>query len=178
MGDFIKGNDYQQFDKLIQVGVLLHREIDSFTDHHPTVKQSKNRLKAKYRHYSGVIVDVFYDHFLAQNFVQFCSTPLAEFVQRQYELLERNIQLLPPKAQHMLPYMINGNWLLNYKEEAGVQRSLKGMSRRTKFNSKMDEAIVELYKYHKEFNSEFLEFFPAMQAHAENYRQELVNSHL
>ncbi len=138
--------------------------------------QSKDRLKEKYRHYSGVIVDVFYDHFLALNFGKYASIPLKTFVDNQYQMLTSHIELMPEKAQHMLPYMIRGNWLVNYKEIAGVQRSLTGMSRRTKFNSKMDQAVIELQKYHMEFNEEFMEFFPIMQAHAEKYKQELLNS--
>jgi len=178
MGDFVKGNQFRAYERNIQVGILLHREIDSFTDQHPIVKQSKDRLKEKYRHYSGVIVDVFYDHFLALNFDTFSQSDLVDFVNSKYQLLERNLALLPEKAQHMLPYMIRGNWLVNYCEFGGVQRSLTGMSRRTRFDSKMDQAILELKKYHEDFNTEFMEFFPLIIAHADKYREELLNSQL
>lgn len=177
MGDFVKGNQYTKYPRNIQIGILLHREIDSFTDHHEINRRSKDRLKEKYRHYAGVIVDVFYDHFLALNFSEFSDIPLEEYVAHKYQLLQEHFDLLPERAQHMLPYMIRGNWLVNYKEFAGVQRSLTGMSRRTKFNSKMDQSIIELKKYHDAFNEEFLEFFPIIRKHADNYRQELLNSH-
>jgi acyl carrier protein phosphodiesterase len=71
MGDFVKGKSYrQQYEPEIIKGIELHRSIDEFTDSHPVVTESKNRLRPTYRHYSGVIVDVFYDHFLAANWNQ------------------------------------------------------------------------------------------------------------
>ena len=63
IGDFVKGNEYKNFPADIQNGVLLHREIDSYTDSHEIVLESKKRLREKYRHYSGVITDIFYDHY-------------------------------------------------------------------------------------------------------------------
>lgn len=177
MGDFVKGNHYLHYHPNIQVGILLHREIDHYTDNHAIVKQSKDRLKEKYRHYAGVLVDVFYDHFLALNFYELYRKDLSSYVNEQYELLNKHKAILPARAQHMLPYMIRGNWLENYQRISGVQRSLKGMSRRTKFDSRMDEAILELQRYHDAFNEEFLLFFPEIEKHAREFKEELLNSH-
>lgn len=176
MGDFVKGKDYESYPTNVKVGVLLHREIDSFTDRHTIVRESKNRLKDKYRHYAGVIVDVFYDHFLANHFDKFCNEDLDQFVDNHYQNLENHFDLLPIRAQAMLPYMIRGNWLVNYKETRGIQKSLQGMSRRTKFDSKMDESIMELVQYHREFELEFLTFFPEIVDHSDQFREDLLNS--
>ena len=67
MGDFVKGSDYENYPIEIKNGILLHRQIDSFTDAHPIVLKSKKRLHTHYGHYSGIVVDIFYDHFLAKN---------------------------------------------------------------------------------------------------------------
>lgn len=176
MGDFVKGKAFENYPIQIQNGILLHREIDRFTDNHEIVKQSKERLRDKYRHYSGVIVDVFYDHFLANTFEKFRDEPLHSFVMRHYKNLEDNAETLPDRAQNMLTYMVRGNWLENYKELRGIQKTLTGMSRRTKFNSKMDQAIIELTTFHGEFAKEFDAFFPDIQKHATQYRKDLVNS--
>ena len=176
MGDFVKGKDFENYSSGIKNGILLHREIDSFTDTHPIVKQSKSRLKHKYKHYSGVIVDVFYDHYLAKNFSNFHDLPLEQFVEQHYNYLEDHNDLLPSKAQSMLPYMIRGNWLVNYKHIRGIQKSLQGMSRRTKFDSRMDESIQELIQFDSLFEQEFLRFFPIIISHANQFRQELFNS--
>ncbi|WP_422009424.1 ACP phosphodiesterase [Roseivirga pacifica] len=177
MGDFVKGKDFENYPDRIKTGILLHREIDRYTDSHDVVKQSKDRLREKYRHYSGVIIDVFYDHFLANSFQAYTKEPLHQFVMRHYENLETNSHVLPARAQNMLEYMVRGNWLENYKELRGIQKTLTGMSRRTKFNSLMDQAIIELTTYHQQFADEFAAFFPDIQAHATQYRKDLVNSH-
>ena len=61
LGDFVRGKQYQTFDPEIGRGILLHREIDRFTDAHPVFRQSKRRLVPQQGHYAGVVVDVFYD---------------------------------------------------------------------------------------------------------------------
>ena len=65
IADGIRGKDYKKYPEAIQTGILLHRQIDTFTDAHKTVRQSTKRLHENYGHYSGVIVDILYDHFLA-----------------------------------------------------------------------------------------------------------------
>src|SRR5690606_6470869 len=90
IADGIKGKDYQKFPTEIQHGILLHREIDTFTDAHPIVRQSTKRLHKNFGHYSGVLVDVFYDHFLAKNWKHYHEQPLAKFVENFYQLLETN----------------------------------------------------------------------------------------
>jgi acyl carrier protein phosphodiesterase len=166
IGDFVKGKHaLNQFEPEIIHGIELHRSIDEFTDTHPVVAESKNRLRPKYRHYSGVIIDVFYDHFLASQWSKFHTKPLNEFANEAYALIQAQINILPDGVQYMLPYMIRGNWLVNYAKVEGVDRALTGMSRRTPYESKMDEAKTELIKYYDEFEYEFNTFFPDLKAH-------------
>ena len=176
IGDFVKGNQYKEYPDKIAKGVLLHREIDRFTDTHKLVTPSKDRLRKKYRHYAGVIVDVFYDHFLAKNFHQYHPHDLGTFVQLNYKLLMRFYADLPVKAQHMLPYMIASNWLLNYAKIEGIKSALEGMSRRTRFDSKMNESIQELEMHYQDFEKEFRDFFPVLAAHISQFREDLINS--
>src|SRR5688572_3169104 len=172
IGDFVKGrNLHEQFEPRIVKGIELHRAIDEFTDKHPVVKQSKIRLREKYRHYAPVIVDVFYDHFLAHNWNQYHTQDLSEYAQRAYLTLRQFDEILPDDVKRMLPYMINGNWLLNYAQIEGIQRALSGMARRTRFDSKMDESVNELRKYYSEFNSEFQLFFPELIKFCEDFRK-------
>jgi acyl carrier protein phosphodiesterase len=163
MGDFVKGKAYLQlYDAEIIKGIELHRSIDEFTDSHPVVTESKNRLRPTYRHYSGVIVDVFYDHFLARNWSEFHSEPLEAFAQRSYQTILSFDAILPDELKRMMPYMINGNWLLNYSELEGIHRSLSGMARRTPYDSKMDKAVSDLQEHYDAFKKEFMEFFPQL----------------
>src|SRR4051812_44429809 len=88
IGDFVKGRNLnEQFPSGIARGIRLHRAIDEFTDSHPIVKKSKDRLRPAYRHYAPVIVDVFYDHFLARNWTRYSDTALADYAEQTYDLV-------------------------------------------------------------------------------------------
>jgi len=170
IGDFVKGRQaLSQLAPMVVKGVELHRAIDTFTDTHPIVQQSKNRLRPKYRHYSGVIVDVFYDHYLAKNWTDYHDALLPDFAARSYQTLEANLDTLPDDVQRMLPYMINGNWLVNYARTEGIQRALTGMARRTPYQSGMEEAVDDLIRHYGEFETEFRVFFPELEKHADQF---------
>ena len=172
IGDFVKGgNTTALYGADIVKGIGLHRAIDQFTDSHPTVKESKNRLRPKYRHYAPVIVDMFYDHFLAKNWDQFHHRPLTDYASDFYLLTRRYEAVLPNKLQALLPYMIAHNWLVSYARTEGIHRALSGMARRTSFDSKMEEAVVDLRSHYPAFENEFMEFFPALQQFAEEWIQ-------
>ncbi|CAM3385603.1 ACP phosphodiesterase [Aequorivita lipolytica] len=159
IADGIKGKRYLKFPPAIAKGILLHRGIDSFTDSHPTVHQSTARLHKNYSHYSGVIVDILYDHFLAKNWSKYSEEPLDEYVQNFYELLKENFTILPARIQRMMPYMIADNWLLSYATVDGIGKILAQMNVRTKGVSKMNLAVAELEEFYEEFEAEFTSFF-------------------
>lgn len=163
IADGIKGKRYQNYPPAIQVGILLHREIDTFTDAHPTVRLSTKRLHKRYGHYSGVIVDILYDHFLAKNWSLYSETPLKIYVDDFYESLRIHSDLLPLRITNMMPYMLADNWLLNYAEIDGIQNVLNGMNRRTKNIAGMDRATDELKEFYQEFEDEFTSFFEELR---------------
>ena len=169
IGDFVRGNPTDVFSPQICKGIYLHRMIDEFTDRHEIVKLSKLKLRDKYRHYAGVIVDIFYDHFLAINWNKFSARSLEEFTEHCYKVLQENHSILPGKVNYMIKVMSKENWLLNYKHLEGVARSLYGMSRRTKFDSKMDQAIKELEVHYLDFQNEFLDFYPQLSNKASQF---------
>lgn len=163
IADSIRGNKYKHLPDRIQKGILLHREIDTYTDSHPIARTSSKRLHKNYSHYSRVIVDIFYDHFLAKNWQQYSDTPLELFVENFYDLLEANISILPDNTKRMIPYMISDNWLLNYAKMDGISRVLSGMNRRTNNKSKMNYAILDLEKDYDAFELEFTDFFKELE---------------
>lgn len=166
IADSIKGRKYLDYPKGIQRGIILHRAIDYYTDTHPIVKQSSSRLFENYGHYSGVIVDILYDHFLAKNWREYSEVPLASFVDDFYNLLQENISVLPKNVQQFLPYMIRDNWLLSYATIEGIGRILYQMNERTKKVSKMNFAVVELEEHYEAFENEFSSFFEDLQTFA------------
>ena len=155
IADSVKGSKYKDYSTDIQRGIVLHRQIDTHTDAHPNFRTSTKRLHKNYGHYSGVIVDIFFDHFLAKNWKHYSSISLADYAQDCYFILNKNIQMMPEKAQYILPYMTKGNWLLSYVSVEGISSVLSGMNRRTNGRSGMDKATIELQQFYSEFEDDF-----------------------
>ena len=159
IADHIVGNHYKEYSYEIQQGIFLHREIDTFTDTHQVVKKSKRRLHKRYRHYNGVIIDIFYDYFLAKNWACYSAIPLEVFADSIYNLLQKKSPELPIKSQHFIKYMIKYNLLFNYQFKDGIERVLQGMNSRTKGKSQMHLAIQDLQNLEYEFENDFRFFF-------------------
>lgn len=169
LGDFVKGNKYENFSPEIARGIQLHREIDSFTDQHPYHLRSKHRLADKYGHYAGVAIDMFYDHLLAIQWARYADIPLSEFTQHIYRILEAHAQLFPPTAQQVLTYMVKHDWLLHYQEMEGIEQALTGISRRARYQSNLEQAPLDLQKHFSQFKQDFSGFFPELSAHVKQY---------
>jgi acyl carrier protein phosphodiesterase len=159
IADAVKGKKFNNYPKEIKAGILLHREIDNYTDNHPIVKVSKRRLNERYRHYNGVIIDILYDHFLAKNWHKYSEIPLKVYAKNMYAFLQQNNHQLPLRVQNMLPHMIEYNWLVSYASVEGIAIVLAGMNRRTKGISKMDLAVEDLRIHYLEFEKDFTVFF-------------------
>ncbi len=162
IADFVKGNKMFNYPEGIRKGIELHRKIDFFTDHHPVTSRSKDPLRKKYRHYSGVIVDLYYDHFLAKNFLDYSKLDLKSYSENTYEILQGYREGLPTGVQYFLPFMIERNWLLNYASIEGIDRALTGLSRRVSFENRMNEAVQDLEASYSAFEADFKEFFPEL----------------
>ncbi|MAD98151.1 MAG: ACP phosphodiesterase [Flavobacteriaceae bacterium] len=176
IADHIKGKEMFNYNKGIQRGILLHRAIDEYTDKHPIVKISKDRLHPRYRHYDGVIIDIFYDYYLAKNWERYSSMPLDIFAQHVYELLE-NMPNLPTKTQRFSGYMIQYDLLVNYRDLDTIAQVLDGMNRRSKMKSQMHLAIEDLRSHENEFEQDFHTFFDDLQSFAQQKLTEIENTH-
>ena len=159
IADHIRGNNYDGFSKEIQQGIFLHREIDTFTDAHPIVRKSKRRLHERYRHYDGVIIDIFYDYFLAKNWANYSAIPLDVYANSVYVFFDKISASLPLKSQDFIKYMIEYNILYNYQFKDGIQKVLNGMNQRTKGKSQMNLAIEDLNQLENELEEDFTSFF-------------------
>ncbi len=168
VADGIRGKKYKDYPPEMQIGILLHRFIDSNTDAHPIFRQSTKKLHKPYGHYSGVIIDIFYDHFLAKNWDRYCSQDLNTYVQNFYSSIEQNFELMPERFKNLVPHMVKDNWLLSYATIDGIQKVLNGMNRRTKGISKMNESTHELKHYYNEFENEFFIFFEDLRTKSQH----------
>lgn len=167
MADSIRGHHYLDYPDELRKGILLHRYIDTFTDAHPIYRKSKHRLHEKYGHYSGVIMDIVYDHFLAKNWATYSEVKLEVYADQFYQLLLSNHDILTEKIQKMIPYMMARNWLVSYASLEGLEMILFQMDHRTKHRANMQEAIVEVKQFYTEFEAEFTLFFEELQNHCQ-----------
>ena len=109
MGDYVKGKNYKLFPEQVKKGILIHRDIDTFTDMHQITRISKQRIAPRYHKYAGIITDIFYDHFLASMWDNYSNLSLQEFVRRTYDLLKRNYKFLPDAIKRWFPTFLENN---------------------------------------------------------------------
>ncbi len=165
IGDFVRGNiKTLKFSDGIKEGIILHRKIDSFSNSNCFFMKSRRKLK-KYGHYSGVIIDIFYDHILAKNWEKFSKTDLYSYTQNIYFLLEKNREILPERFLPAFRYMKSRNSLYNYQNIDFIEDVLHGVSSRFKRKNNIYESVEELEKYYYCFESDFFCFFKDMQVY-------------
>ena len=173
VADSIKGKMIKKYSGAMLLGVHLHRAIDAFTDQHPVVIQSVNRLRPEFLRFSPVIVDVYYDHFLAANWASYSSQDLTAFSVEVYRVLLRNFSKLPPRSKRMLPWMMAQNWLTGYANLTDLNRSFTMMSRRVSFESRMEYAVDFLKLNYSDFEQDFKLFFPDLINESERVLKQL-----
>ncbi len=162
MGDYVKGRDFKKYSESIKKGILLHRNIDSYTDKNKIVRKSKSLLKKNYGKYSGIIIDIFYDHFLAGNWHKFSSQSLTDFTDNLHKILIKYSSILPGKVRSFLPSFIDNNWIRTYKSIKGVEIVLNRMSEITTLPDETDFAIDVLKEYYTQIEDDFLDYFPGL----------------
>ena len=161
MGDFVKGRlDSLEYPQRVLDALRLHRRIDSTTDAHPRVRDSRNRFDPDYRRYAGILTDLFYDHFLARHWGHYHSDPLEDFARRVYDALDVHVELLPRRLQLFAVYMRQRDLLVNYRELDTIEQSLKGISSRLSRANPIGSARVQLEKHYDDLESDFHDFFP------------------
>ena len=158
IADCVKGKKYLDYPEGIQKGILLHRSIDSFTDNNTHIQQIKTVLRPTYKLYSGVVTDLFVDHYLAANWLNFSKKPLKEYSEEVYKIFQLNYEILPAKIQGFLSNLIERNRLLSYSEISGVEEALMIMAYKTSLPGKSAEAIKILRGNYDELKTLSLQF--------------------
>ncbi len=159
IADWVKGKNIYTFSPEIQKGIILHRDIDEFTDKHEIFIYCKSYFKSKYDKYSGVVIDIVFDHFLSYNWSNFSKCDKDIYISDFYELLRPHIKNLPEQAQFYFPRMIQNNWLKMYESIDGLEKVLIGMGNRTSMPKEAEFAINQIQLNYDDINSNFLEFF-------------------
>jgi acyl carrier protein phosphodiesterase len=173
--DFIKGKRKFDYPSGVQKGIALHRAIDEFTDNHREVSFCKDFFRPTYRLYSGAIIDILFDHFLANDPNEFQQGELAAFSRSVYRTLEDYIELFPMKFGFMFPFMKEQNWLFNYKNREGIERSLAGLVRRAKYLDDHKPAFRIFESNYEAISNSYKAFFPELKEYASVQLQLLIN---
>ena len=160
IGDHVKGRlALEKYPPRIRQGIELHRKIDCFTDEHTGLQRAKLIFKPQYGLYAGAIVDSLLDHFLANDPKHFASeNKLLDFSLQTYEQLSLNRQHFPPTFTDYFPYMIEKNWLYNYRSLKGIERSLQGLARRAKYMPPVQPAYETFVSNYYMLNQCYYEF--------------------
>lgn len=173
IADFIKPKDVHQLPFNQQKGVELHQKIDRFTDTHLEVRKVRELFFDEFRHYSAVLVDVIFDHYLARNWNFYHSVELPEYAQLFYSLLENQKNQLPNQVQQIIPYLIDGDWLSNYAHLQGLEMILKQMNNRTKNTTSLHVSISTLKTHDSFIAQQFQVFFAELIAYCNQEIQQM-----
>jgi acyl carrier protein phosphodiesterase len=173
IADTLKGplqsKNFETIRPEIVRGIKLHRAIDYFTDSHHTVKESIKIIQPKYHKYSGILVDMYYDHFLARNWNKFHDQPIELYANNVYKMFQNHIDDIPETVHKMLESMVSRDWLSNYRFKETMEWAFKGLARRAKFNSSMELGLEDLMLHYGPLQEHFLAFYPEIQAYCKAY---------
>jgi acyl carrier protein phosphodiesterase len=171
MGDFVKGPLAGRYPEPLARALVLHRRIDSYTDTHPVVQRSRARIAAPRRRYAGILIDMFYDHFLARDWTAWSPDPLDRFAARVYALLHEHFELLPERLRSIAPRMAQADWLGSYAHVEAIHEALDRMGERLRRGNALLGAAAELTNAYAAFESDFNAFFPELVSFAEEERR-------
>src|SRR5688572_20150395 len=155
LADVVRGAQREALSVDFVRGAGCHKAIDAFTDAHPVVKRSRARISSEYRRFSGVLVDVFYDYYLARGWRRYSSIALDAYTAAFYADAEPHLTTLPPDARTLLERIIRHDLLGSYVQVDGVERALRRIS--SYLNSRwgkqftLDRAVRDLLAHEAEF---------------------------
>ena len=167
IGDFVKGNKYQHYPEMVSYGIQLHRSIDSFTDNHPDVKECIQLLKPGSGRFSGVVMDIFFDHFLAANWKDYSTVTLRQFAKQAHSVFISNFMMLPLRVKQFLPFLIQHRRLESYAKKENLFHVLEIMSNRTSLPANSEWAMTMLYQEYDQFERLFRSFFAELMEYVE-----------
>jgi len=174
LGDFVKANDVRNYPAEIAKEIILHRNIDSFTDNHAVFRSSVQLFGEGRRRYAGIVLDVLYDHLLSQRWDKFCDIHRPDFIERFYRALLAHQEMLPEKLRDLAPRIVQQDWLGSYEELEGVEMAVTRISQRLSRNGELlRDGLADVRVHYAALAEGFDEFFPQLMRYAETRRAQL-----
>ncbi|MCG7549975.1 ACP phosphodiesterase [Pseudoalteromonas sp. Of7M-16] len=175
LGDFQRGIDTRSLPATVQNGLANHILVDKFTDQHTLVKQSQTLFSTKRRRFSGIALDVFYDHLLIKNWNEFSALPFETFKTQSYSLLEQRLPTMHQSMQQVVEKLITGDWFSSYQTLDGTIRAIDNIANRVRFKNEFKGIGEELTQHYDELEQLFLLYFPELINHVANHGLENQN---
>jgi acyl carrier protein phosphodiesterase len=175
IADFLRPADLEQLTPGVRQGVLQHRHIDGFTDRHPVVQRSIGRIGKRWGWFSGILIDVYYDHILARCWDQFHVLQLRAFVDRVHGIVTDTAEMIPDPAREVIRGFLLADRLMSYATADGIADSLARLSDRIAKRMpqravRLEEALPDLLRVHELLAEDFAVFFPHMKRFADTWR--------
>ncbi|MBJ6750358.1 acyl carrier protein phosphodiesterase [Geomonas anaerohicana] len=168
MGDFVKGPLAGRFPERLRRGLALHRRIDSFAQGHPAFTASRLRIAPEFGLYRGILVDLYYDHFLAGAWRQWHDEPLPVYLGRVRKIVEGNRDLLPERLQRLVPVIFE-DMIPSYLTTDGIADALQRMSRRVPRANPLAGGGRELTRNYLALQEDFLQFLPEVHRYTQDF---------
>jgi acyl carrier protein phosphodiesterase len=165
IGDFVKGKSWQQYPETIQAGILRHRNIDAFTDAHPVVRTSVDRIRPFAGKFSAPVVDILYDHLLYRHWNDHTDVAFGAFESWVYGELERRRDLMPDVLRERWPRMYGGRFLRSYTTEKSMRLVLERFAGRLPLPVDALGLSNLFFNELPVFDADFRAFFPELQKH-------------
>lgn len=169
LADIVRGEERAALSAQFQSGAQQHHAIDAFTDSHPIVRRSRQRVRKEFRRFSGVFVDIFYDHLLAADWPRYSDIPLHEFTRNFYDEVQSSALVLPKRAAGALEHIVRYDLLSSYVDVDGVAQALRGVSlrlqRRWGRDFALQDGVSDLIAHRTAFAEDFAQFFPDLRQH-------------
>ena len=105
------------------------------------------------------MVDIYFDHLLAGNFIDYSKTPLNEYSKNVYEVYLAHQNILPAGSSRFLEYVVKNNIYSAYSEIEGIQKVLFHLSGRIKHNVQLNESRMLFENNALELQTLFKSFF-------------------
>ena len=165
MADFMRDVNQESLPQKVWEGIQLHRSVDCYTDSHEVVKDLRKHFSPEKRRFSGIVLDVVFDHFLIKHWEKYSADEFHAFVDRSYEDLWQHRELMPARMEMVVGWMIKRDWIRSYAELEHVGRALDGLAGRLKLKHDFHGSIEEVHQHYESIEAGFLKFFPDLLQH-------------
>ena len=173
LGDFVKGRLGDNYPNEILKGIKTHRKVDFYTETHQVVKEARNLISPDRRRYAGVLVDIFFDHFLTVHWDNYSDIKIDDFINKAYDVMLKYREIYPENGKVFIPRIVEMDWLRQYESFDGLKLVFERMSHRVKRENPLSGSEVELMSNYSTLGEKFDIFFPELIKYVEEIRLEL-----